>query len=162
MIEAALQPLVLVRAACALISIDLPEAQDDLLQGLVQGEGFEVDVQGLPGIDLRVEHAGGSATTLTVSARAAGAAEEPEWLAGAMLANHVLRDTSRRYSLDPADGALVISEALPLEDLTPVGLAGLMTELVMAVHTALGGEPAEPADDTDLPATTTGFVPVRG
>lgn len=159
MIETALQPLALVRAACELISIKLPEADDELLMAVAEGQGFELDVEGLPGIGLRVERQGGDAA-LTVSARAPEAAEEPDWLAGAMLANHVLRDTARRYSLDPADGALVISESIPLEGATPDGLAALMSELAMALNTALGGDD-DVADDAAT-STLPGFNPVRG
>ncbi len=126
--------------ACELVGLDVQEALGELgetaAQGLPMSLMFELAhaTQAVRQLSITVEPAVGE---INAAVRLLQAHRHPVWVYAALQIQHEWPHHGIRFSMDMANGDLVLSGVLPAQDLDPQDLAVLLGDVILGMNRLL-------------------------
>jgi hypothetical protein len=137
--------------ACELVGLDVQEALAELgetaAQGLPMSLMFELAhvPQAARQLSITAEPAVGE---IQAAVRLLQAHRHPVWVYAALQIQHEWPHNGMRFSMDMANGDLVLSGVLPVQDLDPQDLAALLGDVILGMNRllALGDAASVPSD----------------
>ena len=146
-LPSALEPLAQALYAMELAGLDADGASPEAIEAAEQGEAFALtcDFEGQTRLELRFDPA---SAHYELAVHLMGGYARQEVVLAALQLNHTLASRSRRFSLEPYSGDVVLSEVLPWAEAQAQELAQCACDLIVLMAEL---EDLQPLDDSPEP-----------